>query len=183
MAGTQRNGHVQSGGPGAKGGKMRRDYYGAADWRRLAINRSMGWQEGGGGGGVGDLVVTVQDLIKQFMNTKWRPKKKNEEKLWTEGRYLWWPYFPFKDTSRLGKWKSTRQVARDRRWRRFSLGPKRRTWCSPLITFFLVSHFGVCTQVKYDEQSARGPNEIGNGEIKTTSCQGGGGAKVGDLLS
>ena len=28
------------------------------------------------GGGVGDLVVTVQDLIKQFMNTKWRPKKK-----------------------------------------------------------------------------------------------------------
>ena len=76
MAGTQRNGHVQSGGPGAKGGKMRRDYYGAADWRRLAINRSMGWQEGGGGGGVGDLVVTVQDLIKQFMNTKWRPKKK-----------------------------------------------------------------------------------------------------------
>ena len=43
----------------------------------------------------------------------------------------------------------------------FSLGPKRRTWCSPLITFFLVSHFGVCTQVKYDEQSARGPNESG----------------------
>ena len=28
-----------------------------------------------------------------------------------------------------------------------------------------------------------GQMKAGNGEIKTTSCQGGGGAKVGDLLS
>ncbi len=58
-----------------------------SDWRRLAINRSMGLQEGGGG--VGDLVVTVRELIKQFMNTKWRAgARKKEEKLWAEGQYL-----------------------------------------------------------------------------------------------
>jgi hypothetical protein len=88
---------------------------------------------------VGDLVVTVRDLIKQFMNTKWRAGKKRRN-CGLKGDIYDGLIFPFKDTSRLGKWKSTRQVARDRRWRRFSWAERDALGAAPLITFFPVSH-------------------------------------------